>query len=674
MQQISGFLTGLVGLVATAVMLGLLAATSRRVMGAPVGWVRAGIVSFLTLSAGSAALTYGLAENGWADADGDLTVHPLVALAAIGLTFAWAYVLGLCVLLVLELLVPTGAVPGPWRAFQGLRQGRRESRRYTQILAIGARHGLGGTLRRGARQADGTRTSRTDERRLAEGLRDTLSDAGVTFVKFGQVLSTRRDLLSPTVADTLATLQSEVPPAPWADVEAAVVAALGRPVDEVFTEFSSEPLASASVGQVHVARLPDGREVVVKVQRPGARDQVEVDLAILGRFARRLERDTAWGRNLGVVALADGFADMLHEELDYRREAENTLALRATIEDAPAGTVGRVVVPDVDLDLSGRSLLVLERLRGTPVGRAEDVLARFDADQRAELARSLLAVALDQVLAAGTFHADLHPGNVLIADDGTIGLLDMGAVGRLGEPERLGIAVLLLAIDGDDAVAATDSLLELLEPPAGLDARRLERAVGQLLLRFRSGAAVDASFAALFRLVTDAGCAVPANVASAFRTFTSLEGTLRLLSPGFDLIAGAREASRPVVDRLVTVGALRRKVTQQLVGLAPEVERFPRRVTRLVTDLEQGRFTVQVRPFADPGDRAFVTALVQQVVSTVVASAAVVAAVLLMVAEGGPQLGDGVAVFPVLGAALGFAGTVLGVRVLVFAFRGLPAR
>jgi ubiquinone biosynthesis protein len=674
MQEISGFLTGLVGVVATVVMLGLLAATSRRVMGAPVGWVRAAVVSFLTLSAASGALTYGLASNGWVTDAGDLTVHPAVALAAVVLTFAWAYVLGLCVLLVLELLVPTGAVPGPWRAFQGLRQGRRESRRYAQILAIGARHGLGGTLRRGARDADGVRMSRTDERRLAAGLRDTLGDAGVTFVKFGQVLSTRRDLLSPTVADALASLQSEVPPAPWADVEAAVVAALGRPIEEVFDEFSPEPLASASVGQVHVARLPGGREVVVKVQRPGARDQVEVDLAILRRLARRLERDTAWGRTLGVVGLAEGFADMLHEELDYRREAENTIALRATLEPPAPGATAPVVVPDVDLDLSGPTLLVMDRLTGEPVGRAETVLARFDAGRRAELAGSLLAVALRQVLVAGTFHADLHPGNVLVSADGTIGLLDMGAVGRLGEPERLGIAALLLAIDGDDAVAATDALLELLEPPGGLEARRLERSVGQLLLRFRSGAAVDASFAALFRLVTDAGCAVPANVAAAFRTFTSLEGTLRRISPGFDLIAGAREATRPLVEEYTTFGAVRRKVTQQLVGLAPEVERFPRRVTRLVTDLEQGRFTVQVRAFADPSDRAFVTSLVQQVVATFVASSAVVAAVLLMVAEGGPQLGDGVALFPVLGALLGFAGTVLGVRVLVFAFRGLPAR
>jgi ubiquinone biosynthesis protein len=674
MQEISGFLTGLVGVVATVVMLGLLAATSRRVMGAPVGWVRAAVVSFLTLSAASGALTYGLASNGWVTDAGDLTVHPAVALAAVVLTFAWAYVLGLCVLLVLELLVPTGAVPGPWRAFQGLRQGRRESRRYAQILAIGTRHGLGGTLRRGARDADGVRMSRTDERRLAAGLRDTLGDAGVTFVKFGQVLSTRRDLLSPTVADALASLQSEVPPAPWADVEAAVVAALGRPIEEVFDEFSPEPLASASVGQVHVARLPGGREVVVKVQRPGARDQVEVDLAILRRLARRLERDTAWGRTLGVVGLAEGFADMLHEELDYRREAENTIALRATLEPPAPGATAPVVVPDVDLDLSGPTLLVMDRLAGEPVGRAETVLARFDAGRRAELAGSLLAVALRQVLVAGTFHADLHPGNVLVSADGTIGLLDMGAVGRLGEPERLGIAALLLAIDGDDAVAATDALLELLEPPGGLDARRLERSVGQLLLRSRSGAAVDASFAALFRLVTDAGCAVPANVAAAFRTFTSLEGTLRRISPGFDLIAGAREATRPLVEEYTTFGAVRRKVTQQLVGLAPEVERFPRRVTRLVTDLEQGRFTVQVRAFADPSDRAFVTSLVQQVVATFVASSAVVAAVLLMVAEGGPQLGDGVALFPVLGALLGFAGTVLGVRVLVFAFRGLPAR
>ena len=264
MQVVSGLLTGLVAFVATVAMLALLAATSRRVMGAPVGWIRAGVVSLLSLTAGSAALTYGLRTAGWSTLDGRLTVAPLVALAAIALTFAWTFVLGLCVLLVLELLVPTGAVPSPWRAVRGLRQGRRETRRYAQILTIGVRHGLGGALSRGARQPDGSRLSRTDERRLATGLRDALSDAGVTFVKFGQVLSTRRDLLTPTFADTLATLQSDVAPAPWPQVEAALEAALGRPVGEVFAELSPEPLASASVGQVHAARLPDGRRPAIR--------------------------------------------------------------------------------------------------------------------------------------------------------------------------------------------------------------------------------------------------------------------------------------------------------------------------------------------------------------------------------------------------------------------------
>ncbi|WP_435738494.1 AarF/UbiB family protein [Cellulosimicrobium sp. PMB13] len=691
MQVVSGFLTALFGLLATGVMLALLAATSRRVMGAPVGWVRAGVVSLLSLTGASSALTYGLRTAGWAAPDGRLTVQPFVALAAVVLTFAWAFVLGLCVLLVLELLVPTGTVPTPWRAWRGLRQGRRETRRYAQILAIGVRHGLGGALSRGARQPDGSRLSRTDERRLATGLRDALSDAGVTFVKFGQVLSTRRDLLTPTIADTLATLQSDVPPAPWPDVEAALVGSLGRPVDEVFAAFSAEPLASASVGQVHAARLPDGRAVVVKVQRPGAREQVEVDLAILGRLARRIERDTAWGRSLGVVALAEGFAASLREELDYTTEAENTLALRAALgvrsgvvagasqgdgagQDGGAGGSREpaVIVPDVVLELSGPTLLVLEHLDGTPVGRAGDLLAGLDGTTRSALASRLLAATLEQVLVAGTFHADLHPGNVLVMASGGLGLLDMGSVGRLGEPERLALAAVLLAVDADDAVAATDALLELLDAPPDLDVRRLERAVGQVIVRFRGAGAGGAMFTALFRLVTDAGLAVPPQVAAAFRTFTSLEGTLRLLDPTFDLVASARETAQPLVRRVVTTEGLRNRATSLFLGLAPELERLPRRLAKITSDVENGRFTVSVRTFAHAEDRAFLAGLVQQVVSTVVAAAAVVAAVVLLVADGGPQLGGGVALFPVLGAALGFVGTVLGVRVLVFAFRGLP--
>ncbi|WP_340697428.1 ABC1 kinase family protein [Cellulosimicrobium funkei] len=685
MQVVSGLLVGLFGLVFTVGMLLLLAATARRVMGAPVGWIRSAVVALAMLSVASWVLTGGLLDAGWSRPDGTLTVAPGVALVAVVLAFAWAFVLGLCVLLVLELLVPTGSVPGPWRALRGLRQGRRETRRYAQILGIGVRHGLGGALTRGARQPDGSRLSRTDQRRQAAALRDALSDAGVTFVKFGQVLSTRRDLLPAAFADALATLQSEVPPAPWSQVEAAVTGALGRPVDEAFADFSPEPLASASVGQVHAARLLDGRDVVVKVQRPGARAQVETDLAILGRLARRIERDTAWGRSLGVVDLADGFAASLREELDYTVELENTLALRAALargaagdrrpdDDAGPGTGPRVRVPDVYPELSGTTLLVMERLDGVPLGRAADVLAGLDDAVRADLASRLLTATLEQVLVAGTFHADLHPGNVLVTADGRLGLLDMGSVGRLGEPDRLALAAVLLAVDADDAVAATDALLELLDAPADLDVRRLERAVGQVIVRFRGAGASGAMFTALFRLVTDAGLAVPSQVAAAFRTFTSLEGTLRLLDPGFDLVAAARATAQPLVRRVVTPEGLRERATSLFLGLAPELERLPRRLAKITSDVEAGRLTVTVRSFAHPEDRAFLTGLVQQVVSTVIAAAAVVAAVVLVSADSGPELVEGLRLFAVLGAALGFVGTVLAVRVLVFAFRGTAAR
>ncbi len=685
MQVVSGLLVGLFGLVFTVGMLLLLAATARRVMGAPVGWIRSAVVALAMLSVASWVLTGGLLDAGWSRPDGTLTVAPGVALVAVVLAFAWAFVLGLCVLLVLELLVPTGSVPGPWRALRGLRQGRRETRRYAQILGIGVRHGLGGALTRGARQPDGSRLSRTDQRRQAAALRDALSDAGVTFVKFGQVLSTRRDLLPAAFADALATLQSEVPPAPWSQVEAAVTGALGRPVDEAFADFSPEPLASASVGQVHAARLHDGRDVVVKVQRPGARAQVETDLAILGRLARRIERDTAWGRSLGVVDLADGFAASLREELDYTVELENTLALRAALargaagdrrpdDDADPGTGPRVRVPDVYPELSGTTLLVMERLDGVPLGRAADVLAGLDDAVRADLASRLLTATLEQVLVAGTFHADLHPGNVLVTADGRLGLLDMGSVGRLGEPDRLALAAVLLAVDADDAVAATDALLELLDAPADLDVRRLERAVGQVIVRFRGAGASGAMFTALFRLVTDAGLAVPSQVAAAFRTFTSLEGTLRLLDPGFDLVAAARATAQPLVRRVVTPEGLRERATSLFLGLAPELERLPRRLAKITSDVEAGRLTVTVRSFAHPEDRAFLTGLVQQVVSTVIAAAAVVAAVVLVSADSGPELVEGLRLFAVLGAALGFVGTVLAVRVLVFAFRGTAAR
>jgi ubiquinone biosynthesis protein len=446
-------LTGLVN----AIILGFV---SRRLLGVPVGWPRTILVSlFVSTGLGRAAQEAAISLGVLVDETGELVPgrSPVVAALLLSLVGAWAVAIGLALLVVLEALVPTGSLPGPVALVRGLPARYRRARRYARIMAIATRHGLGGFLRGRSRLPEGE-----DAPRVARALRLAFTEAGVTFVKLGQMLSTRPDLVGPEFARELGRLTADVEPEPWPAIRRTLTEELGRDPSEVFAEVEEQPLAAASVAQVHRARLADGTRVVLKVQRSGAAAQVRADVDIVRRLARRIERSTAWGRRLRVRALADGFAESLDQELDYRVEAANTHAVAASLR---AGRVP-VRVPRVYDEWSGPRVLVLEEVVGTPVARAGAVLAGLSPETRAAMARELLGTVLRQVLDTGVFHADLHAGNVVVADDGSLALLDLGAVGRLDSAARAGLARLVLAVDRGDSLAATDALLEVLERPA----------------------------------------------------------------------------------------------------------------------------------------------------------------------------------------------------------------
>jgi ubiquinone biosynthesis protein len=639
----------------TAIVAGL-AWAARRLVGLPVGALRALIAGLLGFIA-----AYLLGRSLHA-------TQPGHQLAFVGVAIGVPLIVAMVFIVAAEALVPSGMLPQPLEMIRGTRQAIARSRRYWQISRIAVRHGLAPYLR-GRGDAGGGRAA------LALSLRHALEEGGVTFTKLGQLLSTRRDLLPEEFIAELAQLQDRAEPAPWDQVEEVIAQSLGAPTEKFFAELQPEPAAAASVAQVHKARLRDGEglgaEVAVKVQRPGIRATVEQDLDILLRLAVRLEDRARWARAVGTADVARGFAAAMREELDFRVEARNMTAVAATWAGQQRGASNgtQVVLPALHEQLSTEHVLVIEWLDGVNLRAAGPLIESRGLD-RAELARVLLHSMVYQITEGGVFHADPHPGNILLLTDGRLALLDFGSVGRLDAQQRFALQALLLSLGRGDPAALRDALLDLVSRPDEVDELALERALGQFMARHLVGAtAVTAEmFTDLFRLATRFELVIPADIATVLRALGTLEGTLSLLTPGLDI---AGEARRYAADQMGAVSPLTvpKTAAEELVALVPVLRRLPRRFDRVTGSLEQGRLSLNVRLFADERDRRVITGLTHQVLLTVLAAASGIAAALLLGVTSGPKITPNVSLGQLIGYNLLVVAGILGLRVLYTIFR-----
>ena len=659
-SPVTGVAFAVAVLAASTALVAALAWASRRLLGLPVGVLRALIAGLLGFATAEI-----LGRSLRAAQPGHLAAFITVALGV-------PLIVAMIFLVAAEALVPSGTGPQPVEMIRDARRALARSRRYSQISRIAVRHGLGPYLHgRPLRPADaaGGRAA------LALSLRRALEEGGVTFTKLGQLLSTRRDLLPEEFISELARLQDRAEPARWEQVEEVLAQSLGAPTGQVFADLQPEPAAAASIAQVHKAWLrgdAQGAEVAVKVQRPGIRATVEQDLDILLRMAVRLEDRARWARAVGAAGVARGFATAMREELDFRIEARNMAAVAATwaAQQRAVGGNVLVVLPAVHEQLCTEHVLVIEWLDGVSLRAAGQLIDDRGLD-RAELARALLRSMVYQITEGGVFHADPHPGNVLLLTDGRLALIDFGSVGRIDAQQRAALQNLLLALGRADPAALRDALLELLTRTDDIDEQQLERALGQFMARHLTGgtAATAEMFTDLFRLASRFELAIPPEIATVLRALATLEGTLTLLTPGIDIAEEARAYAAAHVAAQLSPRGMPKSAADELIALLPVLRRLPRRLDRITGAMEQGRLSLNVRLFADERDRRVVTGLTHQVLLAFLGAASGIVAALMLGAPGGPMVTPTVSLYQVIAYNLLIVAAILVLRVLFIIFR-----
>ena len=457
--------------------------------------------------------------------------------------------------------------------------------RVLRILHAVGRHGLAEFLPgRGGRFLSflfSAGYSRRDRSRLrGERLRLALESLGPVFVKFGQLLSVRRDLIPEDLADELARLQDNVPPVPWEAVRETLARAYGKPHEQVFATFDSVPIASASVAQVHFATLPDGREVAVKILRPGIAEVIARDVDLLYALASLVARSRE-GRRLRPREVVAEFEKTIAEELDLVREAANASQLRRNFADRRL-----LIVPEVYWDWCNRDVMVMERIKGIPVN-ATQRLRDAGVDIK-RLARDGVEIFFTQVFRDGFFHADMHPGNIFVNPDGRYCGVDFGIMGTLSDADKNYLAVNFMAFFHRDYRRVAVAHLEAgwVSPDSRVD--ELESAVRSVCEPIFDRPLKEIYFGKLLVRLFEVSRRFQAQVQPQLvllqKTLLQVEGLGRQLDPDLDL----RSAAQPILERWMNEQVGPRGFVKQMRDEAPlwarTLPQLPRLVHRVLAD------------------------------------------------------------------------------------------
>jgi ubiquinone biosynthesis protein len=470
-------------------------------------------------------------------------------------------------------------------------------KRYREIAALLWKYGrsdlvhqmnLGDDFDAELREAKLSRSETATPQELA----NDLEAMGPTFVKIGQLLSSRSDLLPDVYLEALARLQDNVKPFSFEEAEQIVLSELGVRISKAFSEFDPKPIAAASLGQVHAAALRDGRQVIVKIQRPDIRQQIAADFEVLAQIAEFLDAHTEFGRRYRFVTTLEEFRLTIQQELNYEREAQNLISFGENLV-----AFEKIRVPQPVPDLTTRSVLTMDYVQGRKITSLSP-LTRLELNGK-PLAEELFKAYLKQILVDGMFHADPHPGNVFLTDDGRIALLDLGMIGHLAPGLQERLLKLLLAVGEGNSEIAADIVIQISQVTEEFKPVEFHRHIAQIMALQQNQSLENLnagkSLMKVSRAAIDSGLFVPSELTLLGKTLLQLDQVGKIIDATFDPFAAIR---RNVTD-LLALRARKTLTTGSLISSFLEMKEFmaglPRRCNRLLDALAGAQLELKVK-------------------------------------------------------------------------------
>ncbi|HMF57318.1 MAG TPA: AarF/UbiB family protein [Pyrinomonadaceae bacterium] len=464
----------------------------------------------------------------------------------------------------------------------------------------------------------------------AKELADDLEKMGPTYIKLAQLLSTRADLLPFPYLEALARLQDDVGPFPYAEVERIVSSELGVRISKAFAEFEEEPMAAASLGQVHRALMRDGRAVVVKVQRPGVREQIVQDLEVLQEIAEFLDKHTETGKRYEFQSMLAEFRKSLMRELDYRQEARNLQVFAKNLKQFE-----RIVVPSALEDYTTSRVLTMEHVRGKKITKLSPLVwVEVDGEM---LAEQLFRAYMQQIMTDGFFHADPHPGNVFLTEDYNVALIDLGMVGYVTPRMQEEILQLLLAISEGRGDEAAEQTIKMGEPKPGFDERKFLRQVGDLVTHNQNASVAEINSGRIVleiqRIAGESSFRLPQEFTMIAKTLLNLDQVVHTLDPNFDPNASIRHNAPMMMQQRLLKSLTPATLFSTVLEAKGFLEKLPHRFNKFLDAIANNEMKIKVDAIDEVKLMEGLQKIANRITMGLVIAASIVGAAMLMRVE-----------------------------------------